>query len=319
MRKTWFITLILLIGLAAGSYGLFLYLSPPKLPEGVIYGNGRIEGDEINIASEVTGRILESNLVEGKSVKKGDLLIRVEDKDLKIQLEQAKASYQAVVNDKARLQEELRTARHHQQNAETDINRYRKLKTSGAVSVQRTEEAENAYQEARGSVTSLEARLAEIASRLEAADQSIKLIESQLTKTSILAPGEATVLVKAVEPGEFVSPGKRVAQLIDLSRLELKVYVPEADIGRIKLGDSARVRIDAFPDRYLEAKVTRIDQQAQFTPRDIHMPAERVSTVFGVTLALDNPAGELKPGMPADAWILWKEGTSWPQTLVVPK
>ncbi len=80
----------------------------------------------------------------------------------------------------------------------------------------------------------------------------------------------------------------------------------------------ARVKVDAFADRFFEARVARVDQRAQFTPRDIHMPEERVRMVFGVTLALENPQGVLKPGMPADAWILWKSGAAWPDRLFVP-
>jgi HlyD family secretion protein len=100
--------------------------------------------------------------------------------------------------------------------------------------------------------------------------------------------------------------------------LELKVFIPEADIGRIKLGDQARVKTSAFPDRFYGARVSRVDQQAQFTPRDIHMPEERTRMVFGITLDVANPTGELKPGMPVDAWIRWKDGVGWPDKLVIP-
>jgi len=101
--------------------------------------------------------------------------------------------------------------------------------------------------------------------------------------------------------------------------VRLKVYVAEHDLGKLHLGDEARVRTDAFPGRYLTASVSRIDSEAQFTPRDIHMPDERVRLVFGVTLALDNPSGELKPGMPADAWVRWRPATAWPAVLTVPR
>jgi HlyD family secretion protein len=100
--------------------------------------------------------------------------------------------------------------------------------------------------------------------------------------------------------------------------MDLKVFIPEKDIGKVELADPARVRVDAFPDRLFEASVARVDQRAQFTPRDIHMPEERVRLVFGVTLGLENP-GILKPGMPAAAWILWQEDAPWPERLIVPR
>ena len=78
----------------------------------------------------------------------------------------------------------------------------------------------------------------------------------------------------------------------------------------------ARMR---FPIATSTARVSRVDAQAQFTPRDIHVPEERTRLVFGVTLALDNREGQLKPGMPADAWVRWDPATAWPAQLVVPR
>ena len=141
------------------------------------------------------------------------------------------------------------------------------------------------------------------------------LADNRIGKTRITAPLNGTVLVKGVEKGEFLQAGQTVAVLADLSRMELKVYIPEKAIGKVKLGDPARLRVDAFPDRLFKAVIARVDQQAQFTPRDIHMPEERVRMVFGVTLSVDNADGVLKPGMPADAWILWEAGAAWPDEL----
>jgi HlyD family secretion protein len=150
-------------------------------------------------------------------------------------------------------------------------------------------------------------------------DKTVQLAQSQLGKTVIAAPLTGTVLTKSIEVGELATPGRPIATLVDLTGVELKIYIPEADIGKLRLGNEARVLTDAFADRYLDARVSRVDSQAQFTPRDIHMPDERTRLVFGVTLALDNPQGQLKPGMPADAWVRWNSATAWPPQLVVPR
>lgn len=107
--------------------------------------------------------------------------------------------------------------------------------------------------------------------------------------------------------------------LVRLSQIELKIYLPESLIGKVKLDAPARVRVDAFPKRLFDARIERVDQEAQFTPRDIHMPQERTRMVFGVTLAVDNRERLLKPGMPADAWILWQPRAGWPAHLFVPQ
>lgn len=319
MKKTWLWTPAVLILLAIGSYGAFRYFTAQSLPTTVLYGNGHIEGTEVRVAAEVAGRIVESRLVEGEVVAKGDLLVRIDDQDLKIRLAQAAAEKLAIQREKERLAEQLLTAKHHFDVAQSDLRRYRDLQSRGTVSPQRLEQAENANQAARGQVAALEASLTEADARLEAAVQNAVYIQTQIDKAAVQATVAGTVLVKAVENGEFVAIGQTVATLVDLTRIELKVFIPERDIGKIKLGERARVRTDAFPNRYVEARVARVDQRAQFTPRDIHMPEERTRMVFGVTLTLDNPGGELKPGMPADGWILWQEGADWPDRLLVPR
>ena len=133
----------------------------------------------------------------------------------------------------------------------------------------------------------------------------------------VAAPCVCAVLLRAVETGEVVAAGQPLALIVDLNRLELKVYVSANHLNRLHLGDEARIRVDGV-DREFVANVSRIDDFAQFTPRDVHMPDERQRMVYGVTLALDNPDGLLKPGMPADAWIRWDATQQWPASLPVP-
>jgi HlyD family secretion protein len=127
------------------------------------------------------------------------------------------------------------------------------------------------------------------------------------------------VLARLAEPGEVVAPGQPVAIIADLSRVRLRVFIGERDLGRVRLGAEARIRVDAFPDRFFPARVAQVDAQAQFTPRDVHTEDERSRTVYGVMLEASNPDAFLKPGMPADAWILWDDGAGWPARLIVPE
>lgn len=318
MRMTWIWTAFALVAVAGGSYGLYLYLRPAPLPAQLLYGNGHIEGTEVRVSAEVAGRILESTLIEGAGVAKGDLLIRIDDTDLALERARKTAEIAAIERERKQVEVELATWRHHLRTAESDLVRYRQLQERGTVPPQRLEQAEDAFRDAGGRVAVLEAQLGEFDARLQAARKTVALIEYKIEKTEITSPIDGTILVKVVEPGEFVQPGQIVAVLVDLSRMELKVFIPEKHIGKVKLGDSARVQVDAFPDRWFESTVARVDQKAQFTPRDIHLPEERVRMVFGVILALSNPDGYLKPGMPADAWILWQPDAGWPARLPVP-
>lgn len=319
MRKTWLWTLMGMIGLAAVSYALFLWLSPPTLPEGFLYGNGRIEATEVTVSAEVGGRVLESALVEGRAVRANDLLVRLDETDLKTRLNQAEANAAAVQRTQAQVAQQLATSRHHLQTAQVDLARYNKLRGSGAVSAQALDRAQNQYQEARGQMGTLEAQLAQTQANLDVARRAVELLQSQMGKTVIRAPSAGTILTKGIEAGELAVPGRTIAVLADLARLEIKIYIPESEIGKIKLNDPARVRVDAFPQRYFEARVARVDQRAQFTPKDVHMPDERARLVFGVVLTVDNKEAYLKPGMPADAWVRWKPEAPWPEKMPVPR
>lgn len=147
--------------------------------------------------------------------------------------------------------------------------------------------------------------------QIQAAEAGRMVARATLGDTRVLAPFAGTVLRKLAEAGEVVAAGTPLITLVDLSRLHAKVYVAEAVLGKIKVEDPARVYTDAFPQRFFEAVVAEVSQQAEFTPRDVHMKDERVKLVFAVKLAIRNPEGILKPGMPVDARIRWNPVALW--------
>lgn len=317
--KTWLWTAGAVVLVAVLSYWAFATLRTAALPAGLLYGNGHIEGTEVAVGAEVSARVVESRFVEGESVEAGDLLVRLDDAELSARLRQAQAEVEALLRAVSRVEQELALWRHHRSSAQENLDRIEALRRKGAASPQQLNDAQDRFREAEAQVNALQAQVAETRAHVEAAGQQVEVLRLQRAKTEIRAPVPGTVLTKGIEVGELAMPGRVVAVLVDLSRLDLKVYIPEAQIGKIKLGDPAKVRVDAFPDRYFPASITQIDQRAQFTPRDIHLPEERVRMVFGVKLALENPTRQLKPGMPADAWIRWDQGVSWPQRLLVPR
>lgn len=319
LKRTWIWTPILLVALAAGSYVTYRWLTPLALPDGLLYGGGRIEGTEVTVSSEVTARVLESVLVEGMNVRAGQELVRVDAADIQTQLDRARAEREAAVREKDRLQRDLGTAQHHLRNARTDDERYALLARDGTIPLQRRDQAANVLAEAEGRVQALQASMVQANARIESMTKTVQLAESQLGKTVITAPLTGTVLAKSIEVGELATPGRPIATLVDLTRVELRIYIPEREIGKLRLGNDVRIRTDAFADRYIAGRVSRVDQEAQFTPRDIHVPEERTRLVFGVTVTVDNPEGQLKPGMPADAWVRWKPSMAWPPELVVPR
>jgi HlyD family secretion protein len=120
------------------------------------------------------------------------------------------------------------------------------------------------------------------------------------------------VTTKVAAQGEVLAAGAPIVVVTDLDQLHMKAYVPESEIGRVKIGDSAQVHVDAFPGRPFAARVREIASQSEFTPKEVQTREERVKQVVAVKLYLDaNPDHALVPGMPADAVIRWKPDAPW--------
>lgn len=146
----------------------------------------------------------------------------------------------------------------------------------------------------------LEMRRAEV----ERARAQLALIESQLEDTVARSPVNGIVLAKAAEPGEVIAAGTTVVTIADVARPWLRGYITERELGRVRLGSKARVRTDSFPGKVYEGRVSFIASEAEFTPKQIQTPEERVKLVYRVKIEVENPNQELKLNMPADAEIL---------------
>jgi HlyD family secretion protein len=155
---------------------------------------------------------------------------------------------------------------------------------------------------------------AEIASANAAAQQAqFQLAEAEDNRRDLMvtAPFDGTVMTRAAEPGEVVQAGTAIVTLLDLSKVYLRGFVPEGQIGKLKIGQPARVYLDSAPDKPIDAAVQRIDPQATFTPENTYFRDDRVKQVVGVKLLLKGATGFAKPGMPSDGDVL-VQGDVWP-------
>lgn len=133
-------------------------------------------------------------------------------------------------------------------------------------------------------------------------------IEADIAYLRLLSPINGVVTARPVEPGAVVVPGGTVITLIDLDKVYLRAYLPEGDVGKVRVGDSAEVFLDSFPGKPLTGKVIEIDPVASFTPQNIYFKEDRVKQVFGLKIGIEAPDRLAKPGMPADAEILLGKG-----------
>ena len=132
------------------------------------------------------------------------------------------------------------------------------------------------------------------------AEANLALLDTQLSKLTITAPMDGVVLTRNVEVGEFVQPGAIAFVLGQLNDLTITVFVPEDRFGVLKIGQTATVTVDSFPDLTFTATIISISDKAEFTPRNVQTVEGRSSTVYAIKLSVDNADGKLKIGMPAD-------------------
>jgi HlyD family secretion protein len=163
----------------------------------------------------------------------------------------------------------------------------------------------------RGQMLQAEADIAAAQADAERARAQLDEARANRQDLQVLAPFAGTVATRTAEPGEVVTAGTPIVTLVNLAEVYLRAFVPEGSIGRVRIGQAARVYLDSAPGAPIEAAVSRIDPEASFTPENTYFREDRVKQVVGVKLALRGAVGFAKPGMPADGEIL-VDGTAWP-------
>jgi HlyD family secretion protein len=163
----------------------------------------------------------------------------------------------------------------------------------------------------RKQIAAQEKEVASANAKLEQARAQLNEAQANRNDLSIVAPFNGTVATRAAEPGEVVAAGTAIVTMLDLTKVYLRGFVPEGDIGKVKLDQPARIYLDSNPNQPIDAYVSRIDPEATFTPENTYFRDERVKQVVGVKLQLKAAVGFAKPGMPADGEIL-VQGNQWP-------
>jgi HlyD family secretion protein len=335
------VPLVVILILAAVGFGVWrvFFYTPPMSPN-IVPLSGRIEGDDSAVSPKTSGRILEIRVREGDSVSTGDIIAVLDDEQLRArveqaqaQLQQAKAKARSARDQIAVLDQQLQQEQANvgQQEAAHDIARfdkeaYTRLAQSGAVSERQGKQAVSTADQqaaavagAKRRVAGVNMQLAQQQATISDAMASVGQAQAQLNEArenrqdlTVKAPFDGTVVTRVAEPGEVITAGTPVITLLDLSKVYLRGFIPEGQIGKVKIGQAAHVYLDSNPKQPVDAYVSRIDPQATFTPENTYFLDDRVKQVVGLKLQLKGALGYAKPGMPADGEVL-VGGDQWPE------
>ncbi len=271
-------------------------------PAGV-YGSGTLEATEITVSGLAGGRLMELRADEGDAIRRGAVVAVVDTAKLATGRDQARAALAEIgfTQDAAARSEAQAAAR--LANVEQRLARAESLVARSAATRQSVDDITTERSVTRDALAAARASRQALAMKERQIRAQIRLLDQQIADGTVLAPADGVILTRYVEPGEAVRPTQPLFTLADLARLWVRVYVPEADLGRAALGAEAKVAVDAFPGRSFVGRVTWISPRAEFTPKNVQTREARADLVYAVKVSLANPRGDLKIGMPADVWI----------------
>lgn len=249
--------------------------------------HGTVEAVEILVSPQLTGRIVDLEVGEGDRVMKDQLLARIDGTLYEAQLNQARSAVEAVESREQVLDANIKALK-------AKMERARRLYRAGAG-------PRMAYEDLAEQLAVLEAEKESLYDQVGQADAARKLAEEQASYTKVTAPAGGRVVRVHAEEGELAFPGAALLTIADLSEVEVRIYVPEPMLGRVKLGEKVELWTDSFSDRSFPAKVSYISDRAEFTPKNVQTREERVRLVYAVKVLAKNPDGVLKIGMPVDA------------------
>jgi HlyD family secretion protein len=321
--------LIVLLAVLAAFAGIRLYhiWLADRFSANELKLSGNIEAHESLVSFKVMGRIIDLPVDEGMAMKTGDLLARLDSADYRQQVAVDEAT-QGVRNRQLMLglagsrRQDIEAAKQTVIDSKADLDqkkkddaRYQALYEKDEVSGQTRDQAATNVTRAQATYDRAQEILNELMegtrkeeldvdrSDVRQARESLDMSQIRLSYTVLRSPFDGIVLVRQAELGEVVSPGTPIVTLADLDHIWLRVYLPETDLGKVHWGQAVNVRTDTYPDKTYRGSISVIASDAEFTPKSVQTETERVTLVYRIKIDVENPNHELKPGMPADAYI----------------
>jgi HlyD family secretion protein len=308
---------IVLAGVGGASWWQRLH---PPLPPGIAFGNGRLEADEINIDTKYAARIAEMLADQGDLVKAGQVLARMDTRDLQASLKrsqsQAEQAQRAVDEANANL------AQYESQVllAQQEFDRAAYLVQKGFQTKQTLDQRQQQLNGATALLSAGKARVTQLERALDAARHDVELYTVQIEDNTLTAPRDGRIEYRIANIGEVLPAGGHVFAMLDTSNVYMDIYLPTEQAGKARFGADARIVLDAYPNVAIPAKVTFIATQAQFTPKTVETQSERDKLMFRIRVQIDpqllrTRADRVRSGLPGVGYIKTDPAIEWPAAL----
>lgn len=346
-KKGLLVGLVILV-VAGIAYFSWSKLKGEGLPAGFVASNGRIEAVEIDISTKTAGRLQDIMVREGDFVKAGQVLAQMDTAQLEARKRQAEAQFRRAKiaidtahslvaqreAEKTSAQAVVEQRKAQLDSASKTYARSKQLLTGNAVSQQIVDDSEAAEQSARATLASAQASLAasdaainaakaqivDAEAAVDAAQADIESIETDIADATLKSPRDGRVQYRIAQPGEVLSAGGRVLNLVDLGDVYMTFFLPTAEAGRTSMGSDVRLVLDAAPQYTIPAKVSFVADVAQFTPKTVETEEERQKLTFRVRAQIPQELLQkyiqyVKTGLPGMAYVRLDPQAAWPENL----
>ncbi len=298
------------------------YLQEPALPEGIASGNGRLEATEVDITTKFPGRLAEVRVKEGDNVEAGQMLARMDVRELEAELRQAQAQVTQAQKQRNAAAAVIAQRRSEVALAEKNLARSRELYENQNIPIEQLQRSETAVQTARAALAAAEAERALAEAAIEAARARVESVRTRIDDSALKTPLAGRVLYRLAEPGEVLAAGGKVLTVLDLTDTTMTIFLPTMQAGRLRIGGEARIVLDAIPELTIPATVSFVSPEAQFTPKEVETRTEREKLMFRVKVRIEpallaRHADIMKTGMPGVAYVRLAADVEWPERLQV--
>ncbi|MDZ7316547.1 MAG: efflux RND transporter periplasmic adaptor subunit [candidate division KSB1 bacterium] len=267
-----------------------------------VVGSGTLEAHQVLVSAQEGGRVVALNVKEGESVRKGQLIARLDAEKLLLQRRQTEAALRELQLNLATAERGVRLATDNLELVKKKHDRITALLAENGATQQQFDEADAALKAAQIQAENARTALQSLKAKAEQLQAQIDLLDSRIRDTELTSPIDGVVLQVYAEEGELLRPLGPVAEIADLSRLWVKIYVKEADLYRISLGAQAKIHISSLNQPVI-GRVAWISERAEFTPKTVQTKEARADLTYAVKVEMENPNGRLKIGMPVDVTI----------------
>jgi HlyD family secretion protein len=303
MRRRWLLVAVLVAVAAGGA----VWVTSRRREKPLVL-SGSIEARDVEVGSLLGGRVAKVLVEEGSTIAADQPIVQFETDLIDLQIAQQESR---IAQSRANLSktmrgprtEEIARARAVAENAERERRRLKSLLDRGIIGQETYDSAETQARTAAESLRELErgSRPEDIAAAraaVEAEERQLGYLRRQRLEAVVRAPAAGVIESMDLRPGDLVAPNQPVAKMLEPSQLWVRVFVPEPQLGRVRIGQKAALRVDTFPKREFAGHVAEIRTQAEYTPRNVQTLDQRMDQVFGVKVLIDR-APELRPGMAA--------------------